>query len=262
MKSKAWINLEGVQAELSRYFQDNKRDINEFGSTVNQTFEAFVFASLVNWYSSNGWNVKFIQPDSADSNYVRLKYSTRGKPGSYTYALCTKGENKVQVRHNLRVATKHHKRNLPYPANVVLDVVVINDVDLSRFKSDDFVDNRDLITFGEAKHMSAFAELIASFVGLVHEIKPEVLKRIRRSKMIVPTKAHPAPFLYVSGHLNRTGRGLVETLRSRGYDVDVWDREATIFGIPLSTERIKDTFAVSESNPTLEKTKEGVYSPR
>lgn len=75
--------------------------------------------------------------------------------------------DEVHIRHQLRVATKFRNEELSMPANVCLDVAVIQVTDLNDFKSDDFVANDKLITFGEAKHMTAFAELVASFVGLI-----------------------------------------------------------------------------------------------
>ena len=53
-----------------------------------------------------------------------------------------------------------------------------------------------------------------------------------------PSSVHqperPAPFLYVSGHLNPTAQGIVESIRYGGYDVDVYDYQSgAFFGIAL-----------------------------
>ena len=84
--AKLWINTSSIRQQIGGFFIANKSDMTQFGSTVNQTFEAFVFASLVNWYSTNNWKVEFKHPTS-NSNVVKLKYSTRGRPSRYTYAL-------------------------------------------------------------------------------------------------------------------------------------------------------------------------------
>lgn len=50
----------------------------------------------------------------------------------------------------------------------------------------------------------------------------------------VHQREHPAPFLYVSGHLNPTAQGIVESISYRGYDVDVYDYQSgAFFGIAL-----------------------------
>jgi hypothetical protein len=231
--TKQWIDTSSIRQKVGDFFSENKSDITQFGSTVNQTFEAFVFASLVNWYSKNNWKINFIHPISG-SNIVKLKFSTRGRPSQYTYALCTKETEKIQIRHSLRVATCYHRPDFSQPANVVLDVAVISDTDLSNYKTDAHIENSYLITFGEAKHMSAFAELIANFIGLVHEISPHVVAPIRPYIGPIEPREHPAPFLYVSGHLNRTAQGIVESIRYRGYDIDVYDYQSgAFFGITL-----------------------------
>ncbi len=107
------------------------------------------------------------------------------------------------------------------PFEVVLDVAVIEDIDLSGFASDDAVLNADLIAFGEAKHLNAYAELMANFIGLIHEIQPFRLRRIRtRSYM---KNNHLSPFLYVSGDLYTTAQGIIKTIKKRCFDVDIYD---------------------------------------
>src|SRR6266498_3897521 len=98
--SKHWIDRDAVRKQLSSFFSDNRDDVNKFGTTVNQTFEAFVFASVINWYADHGWNVKFVHPKKSGS-YAKLKFSTRGRPDEYTYAICKKGKQIIQVRHCL-----------------------------------------------------------------------------------------------------------------------------------------------------------------
>jgi hypothetical protein len=78
------------------------------------------------------------------------------------------------------------------------------------------------VSFGEAKHMSAFAELIAGFVGVVHELQPERLKRVRVAHF--KSSPHPAPFLYVSGYLWNTAEGVRQTLMRRKVDLDIYTR--------------------------------------
>jgi hypothetical protein len=96
----------------------------------------------------------------------------------------------------------------------------MQDVDIDGFSSDTALDNDMLIAFGEVKHMSAYAELIASFIGLVHELQPDKLKRIRVKKW--QRNDTISSFLYVSGLLYRTAEGLVETIEKRKYDIDIY----------------------------------------
>jgi hypothetical protein len=226
-----WIDTGSLRRDLGKFFSESRKELGIFGSTVNQTFEAFVYASVIGWYRERGWAVWFVHPPNATAGaarVLRLKFSTRGRPGNYTYAKCALGDEVLQVRHQLRVATRAYSIKSKYRANIVLDVAVLKDVDLSEHSTNDFLDNADLLTFGEAKHMSAFAELIASFVGVVYEMQPERLRRRRfkskhaRSRPAYP--GHPSAFLFVSGFLFHTAQGLAETIRNRGFDIDIFSR--------------------------------------
>lgn len=218
--SDAWVNQEALKLKLGEFFAENRDSLSTFGSTVNQTFEAFVFASVVAWYRRQGWTVSFEHPKSEeDTQALRLKFSTRGRPSGYTYALCRKGRRRIQVRHQLRVSTRFHDVTQQNPANICLDVAVLKSVDLSSYSTNDALPIRHLITFGEAKHMSAFAELIAGFIGVVHEMQPRRLKRGARHRR---STEHLAPFLYVSGHLYTTGQGIFESIERRGCDLDIY----------------------------------------
>lgn len=223
--SDAWIDVPKLKSRLEEFFDENRGDLSKFGSTVNQTFEAFVFAQVAAWFKAKpGWQVEVVNPqDEAGRESLRLKFSTRGRPANYSYFRCVSPDGSVlQIRHQLRVATRHHRASRTPPANVCLDVAVIGDVDLSVFSTHDQVANEQLLTFGEAKHMSAFAELVASFIGLVHEMQPQRLKRIRVKNWRHESQVAPPPFLFVSGHLWRTAEGVVQTITRRRFDIDVY----------------------------------------
>jgi len=229
--AEAWIDVAATKRRLATFFRLSREDFSRFGSTVNQVFEAFVFAQVVLWYKQKaGWAVEIINPKpdgTATAATVRLKFSTRGRPANYSYAKCTSPQGEVfQVRHQLRVATRHHKKRSFPPANICLDVAVIADAALDGYSTNDHVPNPSLVTFGEAKHMSAFAELVAGFIGLVHEMQPRRLKRVRVHGF--QSEAHPAPFLFVSGYLWRTAEGVVRTMIERRFDVDVYTRDAVL----------------------------------
>lgn len=209
-----------VKTQLKDFFTNEKATINNFGSTVNQTFEANVFAEIIKWYRDKGWTVNIISPIINGNPTFKLKFNTRGAPANYSYALCSKDDQNCQIRHGLRTHTKSYDIRNNKSANIVCDIVIMEDVDIDGFSSDTALDNDLLIAFGEVKHMSAYAELIASFIGLVHELQPDKLKRIRVKKW--KRNDTISSFLYVSGLLYRTAEGLVETIEKRKYDIDIY----------------------------------------
>lgn len=205
--------------DLNSFFKKERASVTSFGNTVNQTFEAYVIAQSIKWFQKNGWNTIIVNPIEDGQSIFKLKFNTKGAPKNYTYVHCSKGNQSIQIRHGLRVYTKNYKQSGKFKANIVCDLVFLKDVDLNSYGTNDALPNSDMLSFGEVKHMSAFAELVASFIGLVHELKPDALKRVRiksRQNDIIP------PFLYVSGILYPTAAGLNETIKRRKFDIDVY----------------------------------------
>lgn len=208
-----------TQKQLKSFFTKQKPKLNSFGSTVNQTFEAYVFAKVIQWYTNAGHKVTMINPKVNGKKTLRLKFSTRGAPNKYSYADIDLNGQKIQLRHQLRISTASHHAALKHNANICCDISIIKDNDLSAFTTDDALDNSQLISFGEVKHMTAFAELIASFIGLAYELSPANLSAIRVPGYV---SNHLAPFLYVSGLMNPTAKGIHETIADRQFNLDIY----------------------------------------
>jgi hypothetical protein len=250
----AWVDQETLRSTLAAFFESDKQELSLFGSTVNQVFEAYVFAQVISAYKQKlNWTVELMHPHAQASDApgsLRLKFSTRGRPANYSHVKCTSPSGVIfQIRHQLRVATKHHRESCRPAANICLDVAVIDDRDLSGFSTSSFVDNAALRTFGEAKHMSAFAELVAGFIGLVHEMQPHRLKRVRIKH--APSDEHPAPFLFVSGHLWNTAEGIYQTIQARKMDVDIYTQEKPLCAGGIDHPEPSATLAASPSGPYL-----------
>lgn len=225
-----WVDTRGVKGRLDAFFRTKRRAFDRFGASVNQIFEAYVFASVAASYQASGWQVSFVHPPSTKGkpSLLRLKFSTRGRPANYSFVLCQRDGEAVEIRHQLRVQTGFHSPASKPVASLVLDVAVIRQTDLSNSSSLDALENGRLVTFGEAKHMSAFAELVAGFVGVVHEMQPARLKRHWRPPQ------HPAPFLFVSGFLFPSAAGVVQSLQRRRYQLNVFTQDQPLPGaIPL-----------------------------
>lgn len=251
MSKQKWIDQAGIKNDLAKFFEQKSNDISNFGGTVNQTFEAFVFAATVAWFKEQGWKVTIHHPAKHDAKLgMKLKFSTRGKPSGYSYAECEKGKRTLQIRHGLRIATAAYTPSQKKPANICVDVAVIENTDLGKFASDDFVTNNKLVTFGEAKHMSAFAELVANFVGLVHELQPDRLKAKR------PHKNRLSPFLYVSGFLQNTALGIKESIENRQYDLQIYWRTSNLAKACSLPERDPPALSKTQKKKTSKKTKQ------
>ncbi|MGZ0017751.1 hypothetical protein [Yeosuana sp. AK3] len=214
------FNQANVQKELTDFFVNEKAEISNFGSTVNQTFEAYVFANVIKWYQKSNWNVRIVNPITKGKPKFKLKFNTRGAPINYSYALCSKDGNSCQIRHGLRTHTKYHKDTNSKSANIVCDIIIMENINIDYYSTDTALPNENLIAFGEVKHMSAYGELIANFIGLTFELKPDRLKQLRIKNWNRPDSI--SCFLYVSGLLYPTAKGIVETIERRKFDIDIY----------------------------------------
>ena len=81
--AETWVAVAELKNRLHAFFGQQKKELNRFGSTVNQTFEAFVFAQVVGWYKTKpGWTVKMVNPkdQKTKKEIFRLKFSTKALP--------------------------------------------------------------------------------------------------------------------------------------------------------------------------------------
>lgn len=234
VRKRWWIDRAALEAQLDSFFEQSHQDIDRFGSTINQIFEVYVYTQVLRWYRTREWRVTLVHPTTgaasktasgaASPSPLKLKRSTAGPPKNYTYAKCEKpAATTLQVRHQLRVQTRSGERMRMPRANVVLDVAVIQDCDLSSFSTWDSAPNSALITFGEAKHMSAHAELVANFRGLATELQPERARK--HTPQSLRDRQHPAPFLFVSGLFQTSAQALLDTIRRRGFDLEFRSRD-------------------------------------
>ena len=211
-KSKYDFDQKEAKRNLAKFFRTNRKKLAFFGSRVHHTYEAFVFAKILKAYRENGWTVRLKHPPKTPAKTIKLKFSTNGAPKNYSYALCQKHRQRCQIRHQLRVQTAHSRGE--NRSNMCCDVAIIKDISLDTFDSKTALRNSNLILFGEAKHQGAYAELCASFVGLVHELTPRALKGKQ-------SKNHIMPFLYIVGTIYDSAQGMIETWKHRKFAIEV-----------------------------------------
>jgi hypothetical protein len=221
----SWFDHKIAINGLFAFFRENGASASDFGTRVCQTFEAITFAQMIKWYRNNGWETKIINPTGRNTGF-KLKFSTRGDTANYTYVECSNPDRSevVQIRHQIRVETFHNfkRRKKINPANIVCDVAVLKDDCYDFIRGSMHVQNDNLITFAEAKHMDAYAELLAGFLGLVFEMQPWRLLNDRGKKKIAYSH-HPKPFLNLSGRCLRTAEGIKATIVRRKFDIAIHD---------------------------------------
>lgn len=224
------VDFDRLANQVSDFLNRHKSSMYEIATHGTNVFEAFCFIIVVRHYEMAGYELK---PENLLDGKFRFKYNTRGYPWNYSYFVVSlketeEGNDNVlfEIRHNLKVSgawVRAETDNDTDPPMFALDVAVIESNSLPVLKMGQkrngekyWVDNTHLITFGEAKKLTAYPMLLAQFLGIVHEIKPEFLNIEERERLkTILDQKHPPPLLLTSNHLTWGTKQVLKSFQDR-----------------------------------------------
>ncbi len=211
---------------LTRY----RTEMSDIASYASHVFEAACFILIVRYYETVDYNCK---PENLQDGKFKFRYSTAGYPWNFSFFTAFSGdpdeESSVpifEIRHNQKVAGAwvEAEDDTDNKALFAVDAAVVNPGSLpdlpkgqKRTSEPYWVENRDVITFMEAKKLTAYPMLLAQFLGIVHEIKPEFLGI--KGKEIDETfydQQHPPPILMTANHLTKGTQKVLRSFEERG----------------------------------------------
>jgi hypothetical protein len=138
-------------------------------------------------------------------------------PYNFSWFKCVKGEELYEIHSNLSVMGGH-KDDAVYVVDVA---VVVGDDKVPKVKPKQkwvALDNNALATFAEVKKLVVYPMLLAQFIGIVHEIAPSKLKRLKAG---VPADDHFPPSLITLGYLTATSSNALKGFAKRKFRVCV-----------------------------------------
>ena len=202
------IDFNQVSQQITDFLKRHKSSLHEIVKHNTNVFEAFCFILLVQYYEMVGYQ---LEPKNLLDGKFRFKYNTRGYPWNYSYFAAVSSESKegespviFEIRHNQQVSgawVEGGEEDGIVPPVFALDVAVIKAESLPQLKQGQkrnnesyWVDNAHLITFAEAKKLTAYPMLLAHFLGIVHEVKPVYLEPGEQKDVNdVYLEQHPPP---------------------------------------------------------------------
>jgi hypothetical protein len=233
------------QKKMSSPFKDKdllekeiKDFVNKFKATVlNHTnrisdyFEMSCYNLIVEFYEKNEYDVSV---QNLQKGKYRYKCSTAGIQSNFSYFLVAKQEGRrkyeFEIQHNIATQSSFCNEIFTNP-----DITVIKKgtskttakyYEIKRRFS--YVRNSDVITFFEAKNFNPFPELIFNFIGIVNELRKEIITNTAKTKKPI----HLAPSLMVSGKPNKQTCKIKESLEERyciNIIYDLFDSSKSIF---------------------------------
>lgn len=203
-----------LEAEITKFINTFKATVATQANRVSDYFEMSCYNLVVRFYKNNGYEISI--KNLKDGKYY-YKCSPAGLQSRYSYFQVSKSLGKTkyefEIQHNLAAQSSFDKDIFTNP-----DIIVIkkgtskttkNYYEINRRFS--YVKNKDVITFFEVKNFNPFPELIFNFIGIVNELRKEILTNNSTTKK----PKHLAPSLMVSGKPNKQTHRIKISLESR-----------------------------------------------
>jgi hypothetical protein len=136
-----------------------------------QLLELSVLMAAGEHYRRAGYAVQIRSPGKR--RIFKVKTSTRGHPANFSRLEISRGGEGFEIHMNLLVQSAHDE------GIYCVDTAVAhaNRIPKKKGRKGEWrcLQNADLITFAEAKKLRVYPMLLAQFLGIVHEIRPEFL---------------------------------------------------------------------------------------
>ncbi len=210
------MDIKKVKRDLKGFISQYRANFVNLSKRESQLLEIGALVLAAEHYRRQGFTVHL---ENLQKRRFRVKLGARGKPFNFSWYAISRDDQRFEIHSNLCVAGAWNDGGL-----YVIDVGVVNagklpaDADTPARREWKAMENKELITFVEAKKLVIYPMLMAQFYGIVHEIKPEF---VDCSNANAPPEVHFYPSLVSVGYLYRISGLILEGFRKRGFRVNV-----------------------------------------
>lgn len=227
---------QNLEERVSTFLRAHRTATENVTKAASNVFEAVCFVIFARHYENIGYR---LVPQNLIKDKFRFRYSTNGLPWRYSYFAVYGDDEKGQsekplfeIWHNQKVAGAWVKDEDAEKALFAVDIAVTRadalpaDLPFREPRSNHkyWVEKSDLITIGEAKKLAAYPMLLAQFLGIVHEIKPEFIE-VGDRKVLLDwvEQGHPPPTLLTANFLTSGAKRVLITFQQRRLRILVID---------------------------------------
>ncbi len=221
------MNVDAVTTALRDFARAHRTEFSVIDAREGQLLELATIVAVELHYRSNGYITSIRSPGEA-STFV-VKTSTRGHPAKYSSIILQKDSEQTEAHMNLQVRGAHDEGIYCVDVGIVRAGAVPEKVD--RKVKWSCASNESLLSLVEAKRLVVYPMLLAQFIGIVHEIKPQFL-RDPSPVGFGPTLQLP-PTLVALGHFSGNSKAIVDAFVRRSILVCI----AEGFDIRLAAQR-------------------------
>lgn len=211
-------DIKELTRDVEAYLRKNRSAIYNNSKRISDFFEMACYNNVVRFYENNGYQVTI---KNLIKNKFRYKCTTAGNPDNYSFFEAKREVGKLkfvyELRHNINIQSYHTDETYTTPDISIVkpnQVQIDNNFYLTKQKYY-YAKNSDLISFCEVKNFTPFPELLFNFIGVVNELKPNLLRKMKYNG----TK-HIATSLMISGKSNNHTEKIINNLQDR-YHINV-----------------------------------------
>lgn len=206
-------DINELTRDVETYLRTNRSAIYNNSKRISDFFEMACYNNVVRFYENNGYSVMI---KNVLKNKFKYKCTIAGNPENYSFFEAKRVIGKLtfiyEIRHNINIQSYHTDETYTTPDISILkpnEIQIDNDFYLSKQKYY-YARNRDLISFCEVKNFTPFPELLFNFIGVVNELKPNLLRETKFSG-----SKHIATSLMISGKSNNHTEKIINNLQDR-----------------------------------------------
>jgi len=203
------MDVQAVRQALRRFALRHRQTFDYLGGRQSQILELGALIGTAQHFASAGFFLGFHNPGGG--RRFRVKTGTRGHPSDYSRIIVSRDSERYEIHSNL-VA-----RGFYDDGSYCVDVGIVTPgaIPLQRpTVSWAPIRNIDLVSFVEAKRLVIYPMLLAQFLGVVHEIRPEFVSS--RPRVIFGRKGVLPPAMVALGGFSANANMIYQTYGVRG----------------------------------------------
>lgn len=162
-----------------------------------------------------------IEAKGVNRGVFRFKCSTSGDPENFSWFCLSKNGAEYELHHNLALAGCNDSKTIYFADIAVIKKGSIRNDAERTGRALSYCSNDNLVTFAECKNLVAYSTLIASFLGMVFELKSEHLDGSLHDELISVFSEHLLPSLLISREAHIGAQTVIASLKERNYAIAV-----------------------------------------
>lgn len=203
-----------LEKEIRNFANKFKTTVVSHASRISEYFEMSCFNYIVKYYERNGYTVT---PANLQEGSYRYKTSTSGIQANFSnFEIAIVNDDVIyefEIHHNLANQSCHNANLCTTPDISIIKKGTVKQRDdyYDSKRRLSYVANQDVMSFCEAKQMNPFPELLFNFIGIVNELKPDIIT----TRGLATETTHIAPSLMISGKSNKPTLNIKNSLEGR-----------------------------------------------